>query len=147
MAYPLIDLQRLGIYVKEYVYRLEQARDQDAGRTSASPATACAGAPGIYVRLDDPFGHAALRRPARPGGDPFDGLGKIAALGIKVSRHCTYHGVALNVAMDLRPFERHQPLRLRRAGRRSTFLQSAFAPPGTRWRDAWAHKLAAYLAP
>jgi lipoyl(octanoyl) transferase len=32
-------------------------------------------------------------------------LGKIAALGVKVSRHCTYHGVALNVAMDLSPFE------------------------------------------
>ena len=42
--------------------------------------------------------------------DPgFDGLGKIAALGVKVSRHCTYHGVALNVAMDLRPFERIDP--------------------------------------
>ena len=37
------------------------------------------------------------------------GLGKIAALGIKVSRHCTYHGVALNVAMDLEPFSRINP--------------------------------------
>ena len=36
--------------------------------------------------------------------DRFAGLGKVAALGIKVSRHCTYHGVALNVAMDLAPF-------------------------------------------
>ena len=31
-------------------------------------------------------------------------MGKIAALGVKVSHHCTYHGVALNVAMDLQPF-------------------------------------------
>jgi lipoyl(octanoyl) transferase len=38
------------------------------------------------------------------GADPFRGLGKIAALGIKVARHRTYHGVALNVAMDLQPF-------------------------------------------
>ena len=60
-----------------------------------------AGAPGIYVNLADPFGHAAL---TGPRADPFAGLGKIAALGIKVSRHCTYHGVALNVAMDLQPF-------------------------------------------
>ena len=60
-----------------------------------------AGAPGIYVNLDCPFGHAAL---TGPHSDPFAGLGKIAALGIKVSRHCTYHGVALNVAMDLGPF-------------------------------------------
>jgi lipoyl(octanoyl) transferase len=44
-----------------------------------------------------------------PAGDPFRGLGKIAALGIKVSRHCSYHGVALNVGMDLSPFERIDP--------------------------------------
>ena len=44
-----------------------------------------------------------------PAGDPFRGLGKIAALGIKVSRHCTYHGLALNVAMDLEPFSRINP--------------------------------------
>jgi lipoyl(octanoyl) transferase len=62
-----------------------------------------AGAPGIYVRLDDPRGHAALTGP-QPVDQPFRGLGKVAALGIKVSRHCTYHGVALNVAMDLAPF-------------------------------------------
>ena len=39
----------------------------------------------------------------------FEGLGKIAALGIKVSRHCTYHGVALSVAMDLEPYSRINP--------------------------------------
>ena len=66
------------------------------------------GAPGIYVRLDDPFGHAALP-PVPPGADPMRGLGKIAALGIKVSRHCTFHGLALNVAMDLEPFGRINP--------------------------------------
>jgi lipoyl(octanoyl) transferase len=44
-----------------------------------------------------------------PGGDPFAGLGKIAAIGVKVSRHRTYHGVALNVAMDLAPFARIHP--------------------------------------
>ena len=44
-----------------------------------------------------------------PAQDPFRGLGKIAALGIKVSRHCTYHGVALNVAMDLTPYSRINP--------------------------------------
>ena len=55
-----------------------------------------------------------LRRdPVEAGASPFDELrakgeriAKIAALGVKVSRHCTYHGVALNVAMDLQPFER-----------------------------------------
>ena len=102
VAYALIDLRRQGIYVKEYVYRIEQAvlRVLAAHQITGHRV---AGAPGIYVRLADPHGHAALTGPA-PGDDAFYGLGKIAALGIKVSRHCTYHGVALNVAMDLAPF-------------------------------------------
>ena len=107
VAYPLVDLQRMGIYVKEFVFRLESAVLrvlESCGVTGHR----IVGAPGIYVRLDDPFSHAALA-PHGPGGNPFAGLGKIAALGIKVSRHCTYHGVALNVAMDLEPFARINP--------------------------------------
>ncbi len=102
VAYPLVDLQRLGIYVKEYVYRLENAvlRLLEGHHLTGHRV---AGAPGIYVRLADPWSHSALAGPT-PGGDPFRGLGKVAALGVKVSRHCTYHGLALNVAMDLRPF-------------------------------------------
>jgi len=101
VAYPLIDLRRLDIYVKEYVYRLEHAvlKTLESFDITGHRVT---GAPGIYVNLADPGGHAALTGP-RP--DPFAGLGKVAALGIKVSRHCTYHGVALNVDMDLKPFE------------------------------------------
>ena len=102
VAYPLVDLKRLGIYVKEYVYRLEHAVLQVLARHQIT-GHRVAGAPGIFVRLADPGGHAALTGPA-PGADRFAGLGKVAALGIKVSRHCTYHGVALNVAMDLAPF-------------------------------------------
>jgi lipoyl(octanoyl) transferase len=107
VAYPLIDLKRHGIYVKEYVYRLEQSviKLLEGYRVTGHRV---AGAPGIYVRLADPFAHEALRMPIDPR-DPFRGLGKIAALGIKVSRHCTYHGVALNVAMDLQPFARINP--------------------------------------
>ncbi|MDT7834272.1 lipoyl(octanoyl) transferase LipB [Aquabacterium sp. OR-4] len=107
VAYPLIDLKRLGIYVKEYVYRLESAVLKVL-QAQGVTGHRLAGAPGIYVRLDDPFGHAALSGPM-PATDPFRGLGKIAALGIKVSRHCTYHGVSLNVAMDLSPFSRINP--------------------------------------
>ena len=102
VAYPLVDLKRLGIYVKEYVYRLEHAVLKVL-QAHGITGHRVAGAPGIYVRLADPRGHAALSGPA-PGGDPFAGLGKVAALGIKISRHCAYHGVALNVAMDLTPF-------------------------------------------
>ncbi len=107
VAYPLVDLRRLGIYVKEYVFRLEEA----VLRTLADfdvTGHRIPGAPGIYVKLADPFGHAALGDD-RPAQDPFRGLGKIAALGVKVSSHCTYHGVALNVAMDLHPFDRINP--------------------------------------
>ena len=107
VAYPLVDLRRLGIYVKEYVFRLEQALLKTL-ESHGVTGHRVRGEPGIYVRLDDPFGHAALPAPGR-SGDEFEGLGKIAALGVKVSRHCTYHGVALNVAMDLRPFERINP--------------------------------------
>ena len=107
VAYPLVDLRRQHIFIKEFVFRLEEA----VLRTLADfdvTGHRVAGAPGIYVRLEDPFGHAALTGP-RPIDDPFRGLGKIAALGIKVSNHCTYHGVALNVAMDLRPFAQINP--------------------------------------
>ncbi|HRZ62573.1 MAG TPA: lipoyl(octanoyl) transferase LipB [Rubrivivax sp.] len=107
VAYPLVDLRRLRIYVKEYVFRLEEA----VLRTLADYGVTghrVAGAPGVYVRLDDPFGHAALAGPA-DARERFRGLGKIAALGIKVSNHCSYHGVALNVAMDLSPFRGIDP--------------------------------------
>ncbi len=100
VAYPLIDLQRLSVHVKEYVFRIEQAVLRALAHFGVT-GHRVVGAPGVYVRLADPFGHAAL---TGPRADPFAGLGKIAALGVKVSRHCSYHGVALNVAMDLRPF-------------------------------------------
>jgi lipoyl(octanoyl) transferase len=107
MAYPMVNLQRAGYYVKEYVYKLEESVIQTLAHFGVT-GHRVAGAPGIYVRLDDPFSHAALVGPAL-ASDPFKGLGKISALGIKVSRHCTYHGAALNVAMDLEPFDRINP--------------------------------------
>jgi lipoyl(octanoyl) transferase len=111
VAYPLIDLQRAGYYVKEYVYRIEEAVIRTLDHFGVT-GHRVSGAPGIYVRLDDPHSHAMLtQRPQKDASkDPdFAGLGKIAALGIKVSRHCTYHGVALNVAMDLSPYQRINP--------------------------------------
>jgi len=107
MAYPLLDLRRRGYFVKEYVYKLEESVIRTLAHFGVT-GHRVSGAPGIYVRLDDPFSHAALTGPQHPA-DPFCGLGKISALGIKVSRHCTYHGLALNVAMDLEPFSRINP--------------------------------------
>jgi len=111
VAYPLIDLKRAGYYVKEYVYRIEESVIRTLDHFGIT-GHRVSGAPGIYVRLDAPRSHTMLpQRPQKDGNkDPdFAGLGKIAALGIKVSRHCTYHGVALNVAMDLSPYQRINP--------------------------------------
>jgi lipoyl(octanoyl) transferase len=139
VAYPLVDLRRQGIYVKEYVFRLETAvlRVLESYGVTGHRV---AGAPGIYVRLADPSGRAALIAPADPR-EPFRGLGKIAALGIKVSRHCAYHGVALNVAMDLEPFTRIDPCGY--AGLQTVDL--ARLGVQATWREA-ADRLAARLA-
>lgn len=152
VAYPLIDLQRAGYFVKEYVYRVEEAVIRTLGVFGVT-GHRVAGAPGIYVRLDDPGSHALL--PQRPQkkvpGEPlpppdFTGLGKIAALGIKVSRHCTYHGVALNVAMDLQPFQRINPCGY--AGLQTVDLSTIGV--AVSWDEAaqvLSQKLAATLAP
>ena len=144
MAYPLIDLQRAGYFVKEYVYRLEEAVIRTLAHFGVT-GHRVAGAPGIYVRLADPFDHAALRDP-QPAHDPFRGLGKISALGIKVSRHKTYHGLALNVAMDLEPFGRINPCGY--AGLKTVDLSTIGVP--TDWQTAagvLGQNLRALLAP
>ncbi len=145
VAYPLIDLQRAGYYVKEYVHRIEEAVLRTLAHFGVT-GHRVRGAPGIYVRLDDPFGHARLE-PTPPGEEPlFTGLGKIAALGIKVSRHCTYHGVALNVAMDLEPFSRINPCGY--AGLQTVDLSTIGLP--ITWNEAasvLSEKLATHLAP
>lgn len=97
VIYTLLDLRRLGIFVKELVYRIEQAVIQTLDEFGIV-AQRVGGAPGVYVRLAE----------STASGE-FAGLAKIAALGIKVSRGRCYHGVALNVAMDLSPFARINP--------------------------------------
>ncbi len=150
VAYPLIDLKRAGYFVKEYVYRIEEAVIRTLAHFGIT-GHRVAGAPGIYVRLDDPGSHALL--PQRPTKDhhaatapDFTGLGKIAALGIKVSRNCTYHGVALNVAMDLEPYSRINPCGY--TGLQTVDLSTIGVSVG--WADAadlLSHKLSTYLAP
>lgn len=76
VLYALVDLARRGIKVKRFVWLLEQAVIDLLGRGERRP-----GAPGVYV----------------------DGA-KVAALGIRVSRGRSYHGLSLNVDMDLSPF-------------------------------------------
>jgi lipoyl(octanoyl) transferase len=95
VVYLLLDLRRLGIFVKELVSRIEQALI-DTLADLGIQAERHPGAPGIYVAQDS--GIAAEYRGA-----------KIAALGLKVSKGCSYHGLALNVATDLEAFARIHP--------------------------------------
>jgi lipoyl(octanoyl) transferase len=97
VIYTLLDLHRLAIFVKELVYRIEQSVIQTLGEFGIV-AQRVRGAPGVYV----PFAESTA-------SGEFAGLAKIAALGVKVSRGRCYHGVALNVAMDLTPFARINP--------------------------------------
>jgi lipoyl(octanoyl) transferase len=144
VAYPLLDLRRAGYFVKEYVFRIESSVIATLAHFGVT-GHRVPGSPGIYVRLDDPFSHAALTGPF-PALEPFRGLGKIAALGIKVARHGTYHGVSLNVAMDLEPFSRINPCGY--AGLKTVDLSTidVHLP----WEEAarvLGDKLGAYLAP
>ena len=155
VAYPLLDLKAAGYFVKEYVFKLEEAVIRTLAHFGVT-GHRVRGAPGIYVRLADPYSHAALKIPEHENRNlapiipPMNfagfGLGKIAALGIKVSRHFTYHGVALNVAMDLEPFSRINPCGY--AGLQTVDLVtigvSVSAPEVA---DIFAGKLVTYLAP
>lgn len=84
VAYTLVDMRRQRYGIREMVRRLEAAVVEWLDSIGIS-AYGKASAPGVYVRRDGVEG-------------------KIAALGLKVRRGCTYHGVAVNVAMDLAPF-------------------------------------------
>lgn len=85
VCYLLLDLRRRGLTVKTLVNRMEQA----------------------VIDLLDEYGVAAERLAGAPG--VYVGGAKIAALGLKVRRNSCYHGLALNVAMDLAPFAAINP--------------------------------------
>jgi len=85
VAYPLIDIGRKGVGVRDFVCRIEEAIIGVLAHYGVA-GERVAGAPGIYV----------------------DGA-KIASLGLRVRRGCTFHGLAFNVDMDLEPFQRINP--------------------------------------
>jgi len=90
VVYTLIDIRRRGLFVKDFVCRLEQALIDTLSDYGITQAQRKSNAPGVYVAYQ---------------GE----LAKIAALGLKVSRGKTYHGVALNLQMNLEPFSRINP--------------------------------------
>ncbi|GLQ88144.1 lipoyl(octanoyl) transferase LipB [Dyella flagellata] len=85
VAYPLIDLRRVGVGVRELVCRIEQAIIDTLEHWNIQ-AVRREGAPGVYV-----------------------GDAKVAALGLRVRRGCSFHGLAFNVNMNLEPFHRINP--------------------------------------
>lgn len=85
VAYPLIDLRRLRLGIRELVCRIEQAIIDTLANWNVEGVRR-EGAPGVYVAG-----------------------AKIAALGLRVRRGCTFHGLAFNVNMDLAPFHRINP--------------------------------------
>lgn len=85
VLYTLVDLARRGVKVREFVRLLEQAA----------------------IDLLAGYGVRAERRPGAPG--VYVGGAKIAALGLRVARGRAYHGLALNVDMDLAPFAAIDP--------------------------------------
>ena len=85
IVYVLMDTRRLGVGPRELVQRLEQGTI-DYLATLGLDAARKPGAPGVYI-----------------------GASKIAALGLRIRRGCSYHGIALNVDVDLEPFNRINP--------------------------------------
>ena len=90
VIYPLIDLRRRGILVRDMVNLLEQAMIDTLADFEITNACRKSGAPGVYVAHGN-------------------GLAKIGVVGLKVSRGRCMHGIALNVDMDLQPFRRINP--------------------------------------
>jgi lipoyl(octanoyl) transferase len=85
VVYPLVDLRRRGLGVRDLVTALESA----------------------LIALATEFGIAAVARRAAPG--VYVGGRKLASIGLRIRRGASYHGLALNVAMDLAPFSRINP--------------------------------------
>ena len=92
VIYPMLDLVRRGLAVRELVRRIEQAVIDLLGEHGVT-AKRLDSAPGVYVERG---GNASY--PA-----------KVAALGLRVRRGCSYHGLSLNVDMELAPFSAINP--------------------------------------
>ena len=90
VVYPLLDLRRFGLKVREYVQLLEQSIIDALVQVGVADAQRKPNAPGVYTMQ-----HGSLA--------------KIAALGIKIRKGCSYHGLSLNVNMDLAPFQQINP--------------------------------------
>ncbi|MBL8520921.1 MAG: lipoyl(octanoyl) transferase LipB [Betaproteobacteria bacterium] len=121
VVYLMLDVRKLGYGVKELVRRIEEAVIRVLAGYGIDGFRR-PGMPGVYVESPslNKSGSAEAREarsslPPRGGGNEGEGdarhraHAKIAAIGLRVANHATYHGVALNVDMDLEPFARINP--------------------------------------
>ncbi len=95
VVYLLLDLKRKKLFVKELVLRIEEAIIQTLSEYKVMTERKL-GAPGIYLAK-------------QPGVSALLWGAKIAALGLKITKQCSYHGLALNIDMDLSPFQAIHP--------------------------------------
>jgi len=95
VIYLLLDLKRKKLFVKELVQRMEEAVIQTLSDYKVMTERK-SGAPGIYISEQSQV-------------SPSFWGAKIAALGLKITKQCSYHGLALNIDMDLSPFEAIHP--------------------------------------
>ena len=103
LVYLLLDLKRLGFGVKELVKRIEQSVINllaEYGIKSYRKS----GMPGVYTTHPSP-----ARRNGGEGEGKSVADAKISAIGLRVANHATYHGLSLNIDMDLEPFSRINP--------------------------------------
>jgi lipoyl(octanoyl) transferase len=115
VMYPLLDLRRYDLKVREYVHLMEEAIILSLAKMGINNATRKADAPGVYIPLKSSASECdesptdVHRQAHIVSSEARPELAKIAALGIKVRNGCTYHGLALNVDMDLTPFSMINP--------------------------------------
>jgi lipoyl(octanoyl) transferase len=131
VAYLLIDLRRRKLMVRELVRRIEEAVIETLATYNLATDRR-AGAPGIYVTAHPSVTDERIRL--------HEGA-KIAALGLKIRNGCSYHGVSLNVKMDLQPFLAINPCGY--AGLETVDMATLGVDAG--WRDV-AFSLAERLA-
>jgi lipoyl(octanoyl) transferase len=102
VLYLLLDLTALGYGVKELVKRIEQSVIDLLAEYRIN-SYRLAGMPGVYTKA------AVTAQAGSVAAGPWAGHAKIAAIGLRVANHATYHGLSLNIDMDLEPFSRINP--------------------------------------
>jgi len=122
MLYPIIHIRKRGLSVREYIHLLEESAIQTLAEHGIITKRRC-GLPGVWTKE-----------------------GKIVAMGIRVSQGIAYHGMAMNISVDMKYFEAINPCGL---GKKAVNLQDICKPlPAiSQLAQAWSHQLNILLNP